>query len=199
MSKSSLTVALAVLVGWSGLGWYGETAAADLSKPVILVAKPELQDELYGSTIIVVAPVGGDQHVGFIVNRATETRLGSLFPEDGPSQKVVDPVYLGGPYGSEAIFALVQGAQSPGGKSLELIPGLFAAFDGAVIDRIIQSEPEHARFVAGLVGWQPGELDGEVKKGVWYVLEPDAALVMRKPDGLWEELVGRSQRRDNAI
>jgi putative transcriptional regulator len=122
-----------------------------------------------------------------------------LLPADGPSQKVADPVYLGGPYASEAIFALVQGAENPGGKSLELIPGLFAAFDGAVVDRIIRSEPEHARFVAGLTAWQPGELDSEVREGAWYVLEPDAALVMGKPEGLWEELVRRSQLRDNAI
>jgi putative transcriptional regulator len=194
MSKSSLAFAFAVLLGWSALA-----AAADLSKPVILVAKPELRDELYGSTIIVVAPLGGDEHVGFIVNRSTEIKLGNLFPEDGPSQKVADPVYLGGPYGPQAIFALVQRAESPGGKSFEVIPGLFAAFDRAVIDRIIQSEPERAKFVSGLVAWQPGELDSEVEKGAWYVLEPDAALVMRKPDGLWEELVGRSQRRDKAI
>jgi putative transcriptional regulator len=194
MSKSSLAVAFAVVLGWCALA-----AAADLSKPIVLVAKPELRHELYGSTIIVVAPLGGDQHVGFIVNRSTEIKLGSLFPEDGPAQKLADPVYLGGPYASQAIFALVQRADSPGGKSFEVIPGLFAAFDGAVIDRIIQSEPERAKFVAGLVAWQPGELDSEVEKGAWYVLEPDAALVMRKPEGLWEELVRRSQRRDNTI
>jgi putative transcriptional regulator len=194
MSKPSLAVAFAVLIGWSALA-----GAADLSKPIVLVAKPELRDELYGSTVIVVAPLGGDQHIGFIVNRATEIKLGSLFPEDGPSQKVADPVYLGGPYASQAIFALVQRADSPDGKSLQVLPGLFAAFDEAAIDRIIQSEPERARFVAGLVAWQPGELESEVQKGAWYVLEPDAALAMGKPDGLWEELVRRSQLRDNAI
>jgi hypothetical protein len=31
------------------------------------------------------------------------------------------------------------------------------------------------------------------------VLDPDAALVMRKPEGLWEELVRRSQQLRNAI
>jgi putative transcriptional regulator len=194
MSKSSLAVVFAVVLGWCGLA-----AAADLSKPLVLVAKPELRDELYGSTVIVVAPLGGDQHVGFIVNRATELRLGNLFPEDGPSQKVADPVYLGGPYASQAIFALVQRPDSPGGKSFQVMPGLFAAFDGAVIDGIIQSQPEHAKFVAGLVGWQAGELEGEIKQGAWYVLEPDADLAMRKPEGLWEELVHRSYGRDNAI
>ena len=75
--------------------------------------KPELVDQLYGSTILVVTPVGGDQHVGFIVNRPTNVTLGQLFPEDGPSRKVVDPVYLGGPLSSQVIFALVERKQTP--------------------------------------------------------------------------------------
>jgi putative transcriptional regulator len=194
MRKSSLALVSAVLLGWSGLA-----AAADLSKPVILVAKPELRDELYGSTILVVTPLGGDQHAGFIVNRPTGVTLGRLFPEHAAAQKVIDPVYLGGPYETQAIFALVQRRDSLGAKSFEVLPGLFAAFDAAVVDRIIESEPEHARFVAGIVAWQPGELRSEVEKGVWYVLEPDAALIMRKPEGLWEELVSRSQRMDKTI
>jgi putative AlgH/UPF0301 family transcriptional regulator len=194
MRKSIRFVVFAVLYGSSALG-----AAAGLSNPVMLVAKPELRDEVYGAAIIVVAPLGGDQHVGFIVNRSTDTKLGSLFPEDGPAQKIADPVYLGGPYATQAIFALVKGEDRPGAKSLEVIPGLFAAFDEAVIDHIIRSEPRHAKFVAGLVAWQPGELHSEVEKGAWYVLEPDATLAMRKPDGLWEELVQRLKNKDNTI
>jgi putative transcriptional regulator len=194
MRKSSLALVFAVLLGGSALA-----GAADLSEPVILVAKPELHDALYGSTILVVTPLGGDQHLGFIVNRPTGVTLGKLFPEHAASQKVIDPVYIGGPYETQAIFALVQRRDSLGGNSFEVLPGLFAAFDAAVVDRIIESEPEHARFVAGIVAWQPGELRSEVEQGAWYVLEPDAALAMRKPDGLWEELVSRSQKMDKTI
>jgi putative transcriptional regulator len=194
MNKSIRFVVFAVLCGSSALG-----AAADLSRPVMLVAKPELRDELYGAAIIVVAPLGGDQHIGFIVNRSTETKLGSLFPEDDASQKVPDPLYLGGPYATQAIFALLKGQERPGGKSFEVIPGLFAAFDESAIDHIIRSQPGHAKFVAGLVAWQPGELDSEVAKGAWYVVEPDAALAMRKPDGLWDEVVQRLQNKDKTI
>ncbi len=180
------------------LGCHAEVNAADLSKAAILVARPELQDELYRSTILVVTPLGEDRHVGFIVNRPTPITLGKAFPEDGPSQKVVDPVYLGGPYQSQAIFALVQRPDSPGGVSLELMPGLFVAVDGETVDRIIRSEPEHARFVAGMVAWDAGELRDEVERGAWYVLEPDAALALRKPTtGLWEELVRRSKTAAN--
>ena len=146
-----------------------------------------------------VTPLGGDQHIGFIVNRPSTTQLSTVFPEHGPSQKVVDPVYLGGPTGSQMIFAMVQRSDNPGGKALAVMPGLFVAFDAEVVDRIIEKESHHARFVAGLVAWRPGELRAEIEAGAWYVLEPDAALVMRKPEGLWEELVRRSLREANTI
>ena len=174
--------------------------AVDLSTPMVLVAKPELVDPLYTSTILVVTPVGGDQHAGFIVNRPTNVTLGQLFPEDVPSQSLVDPVYLGGPLSSQVIFALVERKQSPGGQSFELMPGLHAAVDEETVDRIIRAESHHARFVAGLVVWRHGELSAEIERGAWYVLPPDAHLVLRKPSqGLWEELVRLSQLRANSI
>jgi putative transcriptional regulator len=174
--------------------------AADLSQSMILVAKPELVDPIYGSSVLVVTAVGQDQHVGFIVNRPTEVTLGQIFPEDGPSQKVVDPVYLGGPLNSQVIFALVERKHSPGGHSFELMPGLYAALDEDTVDRIIRTEADHARFVAGLVVWRRGELSTEIERGAWYVLPADTHLALRKPSqGLWEELVRRSQLRANSI
>jgi putative transcriptional regulator len=181
------------------LGWVPLAGAADVDRPLILVAKPELRDRLYGSTVLVVAPIGAEQHVGFILNRPTAITLGELFPEHAASQKVVDPVYLGGPVQPELIFALVQRKNNPGSNSFEIAPGLFAAYEAPVVDRIIETESEHARFMAGLVAWRPGELRSEIERGAWYVLEPDAKLVMREPEGLWEELVRRSQRIRNTI
>ena len=172
----------------------------DLSESMILVAKPELVDPLFGSTILVVVPVGGDQHAGFIVNRPTNVTLGQLLPEDGPSRKVVDPIYLGGPLSPQVIFALVERKESPGGRSFELMPGLYAAVDEETVDRIIRTESDHARFVAGLVVWRHGELRAEIERGAWYVLPANPHLALRKPSqGLWEELVRVSKLRANSI
>src|SRR5712671_5178795 len=85
---------------------------------MILVAKRQLRDQLYGSTILLVKPLGEDRHVGFIINKPTQMTLGKLFPTHGPSQKIADPVYLGGPFNSQVIFALVQRPDSPGGRSV---------------------------------------------------------------------------------
>jgi putative AlgH/UPF0301 family transcriptional regulator len=50
------------------------------------------------------------------------------------------------------------------------------------------------------VTWQPGELDDELDRGYWYVDKADAKLVLeKKTDGLWEELVRRSEARAHSI
>ena len=174
--------------------------AAHVLAPVMLVATPQLHHAVYGGSVILVFPVGEDRHIGFILNRPTERKLGELFPGHAPSQKIAGPVFFGGPAVSKMLFAIVNRNENPGGVSLELERGLFAIFDGATVDRVIESEPEHARFYTGLVTWQPGELAQEINRGLWYVGKPDAGVVLRKStSGLWEELVSRLRVAGGAI
>jgi putative transcriptional regulator len=174
-------------------------AAAELDRSVILVAKRQLQDRFYGATILVVRPIGQDQHIGFIVNRPSQVTLGQLFPQHAPSRKVPDPVFVGGPINSESIFALVQTSKNPGGRSVRLSDNLFVVIDGKLVDDVIEKDPSHARFVAGLVAWRSGELKEEIQRGAWHVLAADSGLVLRRPEGLWEELVRAAELRANGI
>jgi len=192
---SSLVAVGIVTAIYAPLAW-----SADHADTVVLVAKRQLHDRIYGSSVLLARPLGEERHVGFIVNKPTNLTLGKLFPKHIPSQKIVDPVYLGGPTGPEIIFAMVKGRQSPGGKSLQLAPGLFLAYDSAIVDRIIETQPQEARFFAGMVMWQPHELAEEVKKGLWYVLPAKPDTLLRKPtDNLWEDLVNRAEREANTI
>jgi putative AlgH/UPF0301 family transcriptional regulator len=197
MKRTLLLLLAALLPALSALPAF----ATDLSTDsILLVAKRQLQDKLYGSSILIARPIGADRHVGFIVNRPTKATLGSLFPGHEPSRKVAEPVYLGGPVSSEVIFAMVQGNESPGGRSIKILDDLYLAIDGEVVDRVIEKQPARARFFAGMVLWKPGELADEIKQGLWYVNDAKADVVLRKStDGMWEELLGRSERRANAI
>ena len=182
-------------------GWVGPVGAVEVDDaPLVLVAKPALHDRLYGATILVVKPVNDDQHIGFIVNKPTRVTLGKLFPDHEPSRKVTEPIYLGGPVNSETIFALVQRGDSPGRRSVRIAPDIYLAHEREVVDRIIETEADHARFFAGLVLWRPGELRAEVRRGFWYVLDAEADLVLPKStEGLWEDLVRRSVQKENSI
>ncbi len=166
--------------------------AQDLDKPLLLVAAPDLKGP-YSHTALLVLPVRG-QHVGFILNRATEVKLATLFPEHGPSAKVADPVYFGGPEGNNAIFAVVP--RDPGEPSVRLFGDVFATAHARIVDRIIEQTPNDARYFAGFVGWQPQELAAEIEAGWWYVADPDAALLFSKDTGsMWESLVKRLGKR----
>jgi putative transcriptional regulator len=166
--------------------------AQDLDKPLLLVAAHELEGP-YHHTALLVVPMRG-RHVGFILNRATGMTLARLFPEHAPSAKVADPVYLGGPEGVNAIFAMV--ARNPGDGSVHLFGDVFVTSQAQAVDRIIEQTPNDARYFAGFVGWQPGELAAELEKGWWYAAEPEKDLVFSKePDALWEALVQRLGKR----
>ena len=172
--------------------------AADLSKPMVLVASPTLQGPFMQTTLLVVP--AGDKHIGFILNRTSDATLAKAFPDHPPSAKVMDPIYFGGPEAPNAIFALLR--RDPGRPSMRLFGDLFIVANGDGIDRIIEQTPNDARYFAGFVGWTPGELASEIEAGYWYVADPDAALVFHKhADSMWEELVtrlgnGHAPRRD---
>jgi putative transcriptional regulator len=175
-------------------------AVEPADEPVILVAKPALRDRLYRGTILIARPLRSGQHIGFIVNRPTPVKLGTLFPDHGPSQKVVEPIYLGGPVSIEVLFALVQRKDSPGRRAMQLTPDLYLVVDRDLVDHIIESEADHARFYAGVVLWARGELDAEIARGFWYVDDADVSLVLRKStDGMWEELVKRLEQRSRGL
>jgi putative transcriptional regulator len=175
-------------------------AVEPADEPVLLVAKPALRDRLYGATILIARPLSNGQHIGFIVNRPTPVKLGTLFPDHGPSQKVVEPIYLGGPVNVETVFALVQRKDNPDSRSMRLTPDLYLVVDRDLVDRVIESEADRARFYAGVVLWAPGELNAEIERGFWYVDDADVSLVLRKSTaGMWEELVKRLEQRSRGL
>ena len=168
--------------------------AQDLDRPLLLVAAPDLQG-LYSRTALLVVPAAGGQHFGFIINRATDVTLATLFPEHPPSAKVADPIYFGGPEMIGSIFAVVR--RDPGGPALHLFGDLFVTGNGDAVDRIIEKTPNDARYFAGFVGWRSNELAKELEAGFWYVSEPDAALLFSKDTArMWEELVKRVGGRE---
>lgn len=173
---------------------------ADPASTVVLVAKPGLQDPLYGASILIARALPDGRHVGFILNKPTTVTLAAAFPDHAASQPDHELLYLGGPVATEAVFVLIQTHVSPGEGSIQIAPDLFLVIAEATVNRIIETQPDHARLFLGTVVWQPGELDTELKRGAWYVMDPRPDLVLpAKTDGLWERLVQRAELYAKAI
>ena len=170
-------------------------AGAQSDDAMILIAHPAFRDLEYRQTVLIAAPAPNGGHVGVILNRPTRRSLGSLFPEHEPSKKVVEPVYYGGPFSRGALVALVRAGEAPGQGSVLLMKNLYLAFRANTIDHVIETTPNEARYFVGYVGWRPGELRGEIDRGLWTVANADLELIFRKDtEGLWEELLQQSKR-----
>ena len=187
-TAARILLALVLLVG-------AAPAPAQENEAMILVAHPSLRDFDYRQTVLIAAPAPNGGHVGVIINKPTRASLGSLFPEHEPSKKVIDPVYYGGPFSRGALVAIVRADAAPGAGTLPLMKNLYMAFRANTIDQIIEAHPNDARYYVGYVGWRPGELKGEVERGLWSVLGADTDVVFRKDmEGLWEELLQQTRR-----
>jgi len=174
--------------------------APAIDEPVMLVAQPDVRGAIFEASILIVKPMPDGSHVGFIINRTTTEMMSELFPDDEASKKVADPLYLGGPDGYNRVFAMVDKRDTAGKDAMQMIPGVFLVSDAKEIDRVIASDPAHARFFLGMVTWEPGQLADELDRGYWYVDQADAKLVLeKKTDGLWEELVRRSEAKAHSI
>lgn len=177
-----------------------QSADSDDKGTVVLVAKSGMRDPLYRATVLVARPTGDGRHIGFILNKRTNVTLASAFPGHAPSKEVREPIYLGGPAGISAVYALVQTNTSPGKDASQIAVDLFVATARATVDHIIETDAEHARFFMGGVIWRPGELADELKRGLWHVLDARPEQIMPKStEGMWEDMVRAAEISDKAI
>jgi putative transcriptional regulator len=170
-------------------------AAAQDEEAMLLIAHPAFRDLDYRQAVLLAAPGPNGGHVGVILNRPTKRSLSSLFPEHEPSKKVMEPVYYGGPFSRGALVAIVKADAAPGAGTVQMMKNLYLAFRVNTIDQVIESKPNDARYYVGYVGWRPGELKGEIDRGLWSVLAADPEVVFRKDmENLWEELLMQTRR-----
>ena len=185
----SLSLFGALLVVFAGMT--GAAHAVDLSQAVILVASDRLVGSIYEQTVILAAPLPQGGHLGFVVNRPTQVKLETLFPEQPSTRNVADPVYAGGPVLSNAVFAVTRKAPDNNGNFFSPIPGLVVVIDAATVDRIIETTPNDARYFVGLMFWAPDDLEDEIRNGAWEVRPADVDTVLRaNSTELWKSLEG---------
>jgi putative transcriptional regulator len=193
--KTALHRILYALLLFCGALFSGAAAAQAEDEAFLLVAHPAFRDVEYRQAVLLAAPVPSGGHVGVIINRPTRRSLGSLFPQHEPSKKVIEPVFIGGPFSRTALVALVKADHAPGAGAVALMKNLYLAFRANTIDHVIETTPNDARYFVGYVGWRPGELKEEIDRGLWSVLGADVDTVFRKDtEGLWDELLQQTKR-----
>lgn len=194
LSCFALRVTAFVLVFLGLALFYVSVTHADstvsLDAPVFAVAAEKLTGPYRGTVMLAIPFHTG--HIGLILNRPTKRSLTQLFPEHEPSKAVVDPIYLGGFHLLEALFAVTRAENARSPSSIALMPGIWLERDTAVIDSIIETTPNAARYYAGLVIWPEGGLEDEIKRGILTLRPADPEkLFLPDTSNLYELLRAR--------
>lgn len=185
--------ALRTLVATLALAVAGSALARAPDAPVLLAADPALSGP-YQGTVLFVVPSGKGTHFGFILNRPTATRVAQVLPEVPAAARVASPVFFGGPFMRDTLFALARAQHAPVEDAIEVLPGIHLAHGRDAAARVAEHLSTRARFYAGVVIWERGELDAELVAGHWVIAEPDVELVIGgSADTLWQRVLERLQ------
>ena len=126
-----------------------------------------------------------------IINRPTSRSLAELLPGER-FRRFTNPIFFGGPGEPGACSPLFR-ADGPRGASIGTLPGVYLALDPDASTRCIDSPPPEIRFFAGYSGWAPGQLEAEIGRGDWFVVEGDTDAIFRKDTStLWQDMVRRA-------
>jgi putative transcriptional regulator len=151
---------------------------------IILISEPSLRDFYFRQSIVLLAEHNEQGSFGIIINKPIEARLNDIlknFPEFDA------PVYLGGPVKTDSIFYIHTKPKVEG--SLEIMKGLYWGGDIEDIREMInlnQITGNEIRFYVGYSGWDPAQLDREIKEKSWILSHTSVEEVIHPdPQTLW--------------
>ncbi len=161
-----------------------------LSKGKFLVASKNLIDPNFSETVILLLDYSVNGAIGLIINRPADVKLSRLLPEIKDFQNQQDTVYIGGPVALNHMLLLIQSGNQAE-QSSHVFDDIYVSSSRKVLKMIVANVDSTSKFHAyvGYAGWAPGQLDSEVLRGDWYVLQADAETVFDKPPlEIWPEL-----------
>ena len=175
-----------------------------VEKGDVLIADPKLQGSYFEGSVILITNHGTSGSMGVIVNRPTTMRLFHVLPKIKGLKDRADILYLGGPVSPQSMVLLLQTQHLFDSSHLVFDDIYFSGDMETLLNIIKKAAPEDEyRVYSGYAGWGPGQLEGELARGVWRVLRAfPNDIFNEEPESVWERLIRRStqqfiQKREN--
>jgi putative transcriptional regulator len=162
----------------------------------LLVAAPSMGDPRFYQTVIMLVRHDRTGAMGIVVNRPLQERpLAAVLEALGERADAAAGnvrIFAGGPVQPELGFVL-HSAEYRRADTLD-IDGHVAMTSSREILRDIAANrgPKQSLVAFGYAGWAPGQLEGELKQGVWFTAPADAKLIFEEErERVWESAVTR--------
>lgn len=166
----------------------------------LLIATIEIVDGIFDQTVVLLLDADETGALGVVLNKTSEVDLEDVLPGWRDLCSEPQALFDGGPVSRNGAVCLAAPATDvtdpPGWRRLFGDVGLLhldtpiELADGAFSD---------VRIFAGYAGWEPGQLEDEIKRGSWFVaVAHHADAFDTDPGSLWRRVLHR-QHGDIAI
>lgn len=156
-----------------------------------LVAMPAMQDAQFGHSLVYLVDHSQEGAMGLIVNKPLKnhnfSRLCSYLDVDIRDPQNI-PLVFGGPVEKQRGFVLHSNDYGDAQYYKALPHGLALSATKNVITDLAQGQgPRNAIVAMGFAGWADGQLESEIARNDWLIVDADPALIFSVDhDDKWE-------------
>lgn len=165
-----------------------------LDAPVLLVALPQVQDQFFHKSVVLLIHHSDDGSVGLIVNRPTEIEIGEILSGMELEWGGAKPsfTWFGGPVQPQVgtvLYAPGQNGDRAGIQAaLAVATGVSLTQHVGDLGLLADEPPERFRLLLGYAGWGEGQLMEEILRNDWLTVPVDPDLIFAgDPASAWAE------------
>lgn len=171
------------------------SVTADRTTGRLLVSTPQLDDGVFHRSVILVLQHDDNGAQGVVLNKPLGADVDSVLPGWGEHIASPQTLFQGGPVQLDSALGLATfglGTEPPHG-SKRLFDSV-AIVDLDTSPLLVMPEVSGLRIFAGYAGWSSGQLEGELARGSWMVVDSlPTDLITDDPDHLWEKVLRRQR------
>ncbi len=154
----------------------------------LLVAPPELRDPNFRRSVVLICEHAAEGSFGLILNQPLDVQVRDL-SLDLPGEAILS---LGGPVQTDTLHFLHLHGDFVG-ESIHVTGPLHWGGDIGMVRRLLELDiagPDDLRFFLGYAGWSAGQLEDEIRRGGWFVVNGQHELTFsEKPANLWRTVL----------
>jgi putative transcriptional regulator len=178
---------------------FGSLNNLEPEKGRILISEPFLDDNYFKRSVVLLCEHNEEGTFGFVLNNYVDLKLPEImadFPE------VNTRIGIGGPVETNNLYYIhTMGEKLEG--SLEIMEGLWMGGSYEIMKLLLESDQTDVstfRFFVGYSGWEPEQLDEELKRNSWIVSNASVADIMNtSQEKLWAESLRAMGKRHSIV
>src|SRR3954463_899523 len=161
----------------------------------LLVATPSVGGDVFHRSVILMLHHDDGGAQGVVLNKPLSAEVDSVLP--GWQRVVTAPhvLFQGGPVSTSSALGLVTvPGDEPEPLGVKRLFGSIGLVDLDVPTPVVAAELAGLRIFAGYSGWDSGQLENEIFRGDWYVVDAEVGDAFTpEPDRLWSEVLRRQR------